>query len=307
MSTFLNNPSGVVPISLFLDEIDHITAEEESPAKNKFFALVAALGLANDEVDGPITNVSAQKISGGITNALYIMHLDFGAHQRSMVLRLFGFGTEQFIDRKVENIVFSSLSKSGHGPTFYGLFETGRIEGYLPDVQCLEPFEMFHPKIYCPVARTLEHLHATSIPEVDMMQSDWLWTKLDLFFDLALQHTFTGDKLAQFNALNLPLMRKELAWYRSHITSLHNGLTEGDVSRSDGWRMGQRLAFQRVLCHNDLLSGNIMRPTHMDLSTKTLSDSEEPGEMTLIDYEYAGYNYRAFDIANHFCGMYDDV
>ena len=46
-----------------------------------------------------------------------------------------------------------------------------------------------------------------------------------------------------------------------------------------------------VLCHNDLLLKNFIK--------------NEKG-IELIDYEYSGYNYRAFDIANHFnewCGF----
>ena len=46
-----------------------------------------------------------------------------------------------------------------------------------------------------------------------------------------------------------------------------------------------------VLCHNDLLLKNFIK--------------NEKG-IELIDFEYSGYNYRAFDIANHFnewCGF----
>merc|ERR1712071_131922 len=42
-----------------------------------------------------------------------------------------------------------------------------------------------------------------------------------------------------------------------------------------------------VFCHNDLLVGNI------------LWDSKR-GEVNFIDYEYAGWNYAAFEIGNHF-------
>lgn len=41
-------------------------------------------------------------------------------------------------------------------------------------------------------------------------------------------------------------------------------------------------------CHNDLHEGNILQ----NISDKSI---------TLIDYEYAAYNYLSFDIANHFC------
>lgn len=41
-----------------------------------------------------------------------------------------------------------------------------------------------------------------------------------------------------------------------------------------------------VLCHNDLLLKNFIKGEN---------------DIKLIDYEYSSYNYRAFDLANHFC------
>lgn len=42
-----------------------------------------------------------------------------------------------------------------------------------------------------------------------------------------------------------------------------------------------------VFAHNDLLMGNIIY-------------DEANNKVTFIDFEYAGYNYQAFDIGNHF-------
>lgn len=42
-----------------------------------------------------------------------------------------------------------------------------------------------------------------------------------------------------------------------------------------------------VFAHNDLLLGNVIY-------------TEETDSMSFIDYEYAGYNYQAYDIGNHF-------
>ena len=42
-----------------------------------------------------------------------------------------------------------------------------------------------------------------------------------------------------------------------------------------------------VFCHNDLLLANVIY-------------NEGKHTVTFIDYEYADYNYQAFDIANHF-------
>jgi len=44
-----------------------------------------------------------------------------------------------------------------------------------------------------------------------------------------------------------------------------------------------------VFAHNDTQYGNILRLT------------DGSGQLVVVDFEYAGYNYRAFDIANHFC------
>lgn len=61
--------------------------------------------------------------------------------------------------------------------------------------------------------------------------------------------------------------------------------------RGSGRMQGRLFGLETCLCHNDLLSGNILRSeSHKDV-------------MHLIDYEYAAYNHRAFDLANHFSGM----
>lgn len=46
-----------------------------------------------------------------------------------------------------------------------------------------------------------------------------------------------------------------------------------------------------MFCHNDLQEGNIL-----------MKENEPSGgrSLCLIDYEYCSYNYRGFDLANHF-------
>jgi ethanolamine kinase len=66
--------------------------------------------------------------------------------------------------------------------------------------------------------------------------------------------------------LDLPKIAKELEWLKS-----------------DSIPKDAKVAF----CHNDLLAGNIMKHTIN-------------GNIQLIDFEYGGVNFVAFDIANHF-------
>ncbi|XP_023496094.1 ethanolamine kinase 2 isoform X2 [Equus caballus] len=62
------------------------------------------------------------------------------------------------------------------------------------------------------------------------------------------------------------VLEQELAWLKEHLSQLDSPV---------------------VFCHNDLLCKNI------------IYDSAK-GHVRFIDYEYAGYNYQAFDIGNHF-------
>ena len=50
-----------------------------------------------------------------------------------------------------------------------------------------------------------------------------------------------------------------------------------------------------VFSHNDLQGGNIL--LRHDLGDK---DDNMDAKLVVIDYEFCSYNYRAFDIANHF-------
>ena len=50
-----------------------------------------------------------------------------------------------------------------------------------------------------------------------------------------------------------------------------------------------------MFCHNDLLLANILY-------------DKDQNVIAFIDFEYAGPNYQAYDIANHFCefsGMFE--
>lgn len=51
-----------------------------------------------------------------------------------------------------------------------------------------------------------------------------------------------------------------------------------------------------MFCHNDMQEGNIL------LYCGTMTDKEalQNPQLVLIDFEYCSYNYRGFDLANHF-------
>ena len=56
-----------------------------------------------------------------------------------------------------------------------------------------------------------------------------------------------------------------------------------------------------VFCHNDLLSGNIILCPEKGKYKKSLKSYWILDDVAFIDYEYGAFNYRSFDVANHFC------
>mmetsp|Transcript_1084 Transcript_1084/g.2227 ORF Transcript_1084/g.2227 Transcript_1084/m.2227 type:complete len:396 (-) Transcript_1084:325-1512(-) len=233
----------------------------------------------NDCDDADLT---VSPLTGGITNILYLISK---SSENKFILRLYGRGTSDFIDRGVENIVFSKLSELNIGPTFHGRFANGRVEGFLPAI-ALESDQMKDCHIYPKIATSIAKLHSLEIPEIK--SADWLWNKIRGFLKLA-----RGSDESPL----VGKMQDQLDWLQEFVL-LHSNTSTGTNNDADA--KGREFALQEVLCHNDLLCGNVLYQEPIP------QQNPQGGKVFLIDYEYAAYNYRAFDLANHFsehCGF----
>lgn len=106
----------------------------------------------------------------------------------------------------------------------------------------------------------------------------WLFGTMEKYLNQVLRLKFSREarvqQLHKFLSYNLPLelenLRSLLQYTRSPV----------------------------VFCHNDCQEGNILLLEGQENSEKQ--------KLMLIDFEYSSYNYRGFDIGNHFCEwMYD--
>lgn len=93
--------------------------------------------------------------------------------------------------------------------------------------------------------------------------------------------------------VNISLIYDTFGNLREKLNLIQEQHSSDDSSFSKGICFG----FEIVLCHNDLLGGNIL----LDNDTPVSDLAVEP-KIYLIDYEYTSYNHRAFDIGNHFNG-----
>jgi len=220
---------------------------------------------------------SLSTITDGLTNKLYKVKSEHG----KTLVRVYGANTEKLIDRQQEMLTMLSLAKLGLSPPLYGRFDNGICYGYLPGI----PFsadDMIDPAKGPLVAEQLARFHATPVttktderqPRLFRTIRKWLGELSD--DDVAAARATglerplseSGQPIVA-EQLSKQALLDELQRLQDHIESL-----DCDV----------------VFCHNDLLSGNI-------LYQPASSDAE--ARVWFIDYEYGSYNYRCFDIGNH--------
>ena len=222
-------------------------------------------------------------LSGGITNRLLACYskehgLDSG---ETVLFRLYGKNTEEFISREDEISTMKLLKKHSLGPELYCQFKNGISYEYLPG-KILNKKMVFEEKILSKIALAFAYLH--------FIEFDGLITALDLEKKLnkkpfifpeiyVLLNLVKSDYKAHMPQMTddylktIPSKEKlkhEIKYLEDHLTAYTNS-NKSPV----------------VLSHNDLLLGNIIY-------------NEANDSIKFIDLEYAEVNYQSYDIANHF-------
>lgn len=237
--------------------------------------LEMATKVCRDYLQGPwkkitVNDISVKRISGGLSNWIYwITLLRTNIEPRDVLIRLYGqkYGENGIENIITESVIFTLLSERGLGPKLHGIFPGGRLEEYIP-ARSLKSKELSDSKLSLLIAERMADLHQLSIP----INKDpiWLWDTMDRYLQQPIKNVNWSQyhiKLDNIKSMNLC---EEACWLKKHLTKLESPV---------------------VFCHNDIQEGNIL-----------LKENESSGyrSLCLIDYEYCAYNYRGFDIANHF-------
>ena len=209
------------------------------------------------------------------------------------------------------------LYKNGFGAQVQGLFQNGRIETFLP-MRCLTPEEMCTPEIALQIAAKLAKFHQVDAENAPTTAAT-PFTRIREWLSIAKTLDFADDveKHALYQQFDFEELEKEVAAVEAAAALFQSPL---------------------VFAHNDLLSGNIMVQQQQQQHTQTLDNntttssstpldngekeettptnknenefghrpssslsSSDDKEMTFIDFEYADWAPRGFDIGNHFC------
>ncbi|KAK2196866.1 Protein kinase-like domain superfamily [Babesia duncani] len=240
------------------------------------------LGIDLEGLDLTVENAAAklsflqvQEIKGGLTNMLY--KVTNQKNNKSVLLRLFGYKTDNMIDRNCESVICKHLSLYGLSKSIYGYFNGGRIEewfdGSIPDVKQLES-GAFNVIIAQHLGRIhgfpnsvslYNELHKDANAVVDPSEfKSSLWPTIEIFHKQCVENAemvqkILGSKL-DFCAITagIPKLRNLCNDIKSPV----------------------------VICHCDVHLQNVIMVGN---------------EPRLIDFEYANFMERAFDISNHFC------
>uniref|UniRef100_A0AAY4AXT1 ethanolamine kinase n=1 Tax=Denticeps clupeoides TaxID=299321 RepID=A0AAY4AXT1_9TELE len=217
------------------------------------------------------SEVKMKPFTDGITNKLIGCYV--GPVMEDVVLvRVYGNKTELFVDRENEVKSFRVLQAHRCAPRLYCTFNNGLCYEFLQGT-ALEPEHIRNPAIFGLIAKQLAKYHAIHAHNGWVPQSD-LWLKMGKYFSLVPTH-FQDPVQNRRLSREVPSsrqLREEMVWLKQSLSDLGSPV---------------------VLCHNDLLCKNIIYNQAGD-------DHTGPGNVKFIDYEYAGYNYQAYDIGNHF-------
>ncbi|CEF59510.1 EPS15 homology (EH) domain and SH3 domain and Protein kinase-like domain and EF-hand domain pair-containing protein [Strongyloides ratti] len=250
-----------------------------------------------------LDEIKIDRIKGGMSNMLFLCYLTefrpkIKAEPDKVLLRVY-FNPETESHLVAESVIFTLLSERHLGPMLYGIFSGGRLEEYIPS-RPLSTKEIAFSTISNKIAKRLARVHQLDIP---------IWKEPDYLCD-AMERWLT--QLLQNSKDNEIIL----------ISDNYNSYTPNNLTYHDIWNEVEklRLLLQNcksavVFCHNDLQEGNILLPkaSSGNIRQESFSGDDTPcntnqlrafnpfdPKLVLIDFEYASYNYRGFDFANHF-------
>ncbi|KAF9435059.1 hypothetical protein BGZ76_006962 [Entomortierella beljakovae] len=234
-------------------------------------------------ISGALTNciflvTGPSRVVPTVTTSSHLLNKDsdepiLTTKPRKILLRVYGVGLESLISRTGELHWLRNLSMMEIGPSLLGIFKNGRFEEYV-DSTTLTKEDIRHPRTSRHIAHRMCELHnivnVFPPPEgtIPQMQENIIrWTPLARE---AIEKICTkdSDKRKIINEFDFEKLLVEFEEVNRELTAVHSPL---------------------VFAHNDTQYGNILRTV------------DKSGELVVIDFEYAGYNTRGFDIGNHFC------
>ncbi|CAR28720.1 hypothetical protein ZYGR_0U00780 [Zygosaccharomyces rouxii] len=272
--------------------------------------------------------IKMTKITGAMTNVIYKVEYP---GLPSLLLRVYGPNIDTIIDREYELQVLARLSRRNIGPSLYGCFQNGRFEQFLENATTLGKDDIRNWKTSQRIARRMKELH-TGVPlmKSEREQGPVCWIKIEKWLENIEQR---GEQwVNDVSNVQKWLMCRDWPTFKKAVL------------RYRDWLYSRGLPYVRqglVFCHNDTQYGNLLLsspvipldnvdpvisnpksasssstvsslfPQSSNVSLEQIlnppiQEQSQDSKLVVIDFEYAGANPAAYDLANHFSEwMYD--
>ncbi|CAL8084232.1 unnamed protein product [Calicophoron daubneyi] len=275
----------------------------------KYLVKQCSRSLAGSWSD-PANVVVKENRTCGLSNYLYLGYLKDHVpvrlnEPRKVLIRVYGEVLRSSVESTVLDAVnFALLSEKRMGPQLIGVFSGGRIEEYIEQSRPLTTAELSLSEVIEKTAYHMGRIHALNMPFCK--QPTFILKMLEKFLGqltgrLEPPHRpVSSVSTSSFVALEQEYDAEPYLDNSSHSPNfnvVHELTNKLQLMEEYEWLksklfMNGKNAFPVVFCHNDFQENNIL----------VLNDPAKDGcyEMLPIDFEYSGYNFRGFDIGNHF-------
>ena len=222
----------------------------------------------------------------------------------TILLRIYGRSTDSLVSRPKELYTLHVLSSQYDiGPRIYGTFDNGRIEEFFESTT-LTPSDIRDPIISRWIGARMAELHSVDISLVEMpsekQRDDTVKRNIAAWLEPA-RAVLALPSISEDARRELDLERFRDDWdtymrWLSKVDDVENGS-------------------RRVFAHNDTQYGNLLRLKKMEhgleehcqvsqywnrVCIEMVIFTHPFQKIIVVDFEYAGPNPAAYDIANHF-------
>ncbi|KAM9965240.1 hypothetical protein ACTFIW_005052 [Dictyostelium discoideum] len=258
---------------------------------------------------------------GGVTNTLFKSSFITGqGSNKSVIIRLYGKGSEQFIDRKTEANIQYLLSKNGVGPKFYGTFENGCIYGYVEGDQ-LQLEDLYQNNILSLIAKETGRWHSLKL-DINSNSQLLLSSSSDSSIKESTTSTSTSSTSSSstspsnspslenstLSPRNMNTQTSSTSLFKNLNSWINNAMTltskesKGSMISKINLNHYKEEAMFLMSFIEEYYSGeDYINFCHNDLIPRNMIYNKEKGQVKFIDFEYSGYNFRGYDIGNFFC------
>jgi thiamine kinase-like enzyme len=256
-----------------------------APTKEYFTNLFnSPLGDTGLDLDSGVAGVQVSQL-GGLTNKNLLITLLTEPHQK-IVLKILAQDLDNYINRDHEALISRNLNVKGIGPPImdqmgskYMLMDYLYGQEVTP-AQCLDfDTQKSEDGVLNQLVDMLTQIHFSKIPELDSQTA-----KFDTFL---LNHSQIKREL-----IDLVNQKEGCPENKAYFLNLLEDLGQL-VPRYKNF-----LGKQKEIIAGTEGPENVMVLCHNDINTSNMIIIDGTGRLQLFDYEYAGYNYYYYEIAN---------